>query len=51
MKKETYKRLLMDVTEFEIEDVITTTGEIDPTEDLSFDPKAEGPYTGFIPNM
>lgn len=27
MKKETYERLLMDVTEFDTEDVITTSGE------------------------
>ena len=27
MNKETYERLLMDVTEFDTEDVITTSGE------------------------
>ena len=27
MNKETYERLLMDVTEFESEDIITTSGE------------------------
>lgn len=27
MNKETYERLLMDVTEFDIEDIITTSGE------------------------
>ena len=27
MNKETYERLLMDVTEFEAEDIITTSGE------------------------
>ena len=27
MNKETYERLLMDVTEFDAEDVITTSGE------------------------
>lgn len=30
MKKETYKRLLMDVTEFDVEDIITTSGELPP---------------------
>ena len=28
MTKETYERLLMDVTEFDVEDIITTSGEI-----------------------
>ena len=27
MTKETYERLLMDVTEFDVEDIITTSGE------------------------
>ena len=27
MIKETYERLLMDVTEFDVEDIITTSGE------------------------
>ena len=27
MNKETYERLLMDVTEFDAEDIITTSGE------------------------
>lgn len=31
MNKETYERLLMDVTEFEAEDIITTSGETPPT--------------------
>ena len=30
MKKETYERLLMDVTEFDAEDIITTSEEQDP---------------------
>ena len=34
MNKETYERLLMDVTEFEAEDIITTSGETpSPTPD------------------
>ena len=30
MSKEIYERLSMDVTEFDVEDVITTSAEIDP---------------------
>ena len=30
MNKETYERLMMDVTKFDVEDVITTSGGNDP---------------------
>ena len=39
MIKETYERLLMDVTEFDTEDVITTSGEQPTGTPPAFDPK------------
>ncbi len=33
MNKETYERLSMDVTKFDVEDVITTSGTADKLED------------------
>ena len=38
MKKETYERLTIDVTEFDVEDVITTSG-VEPSQNPpAFDP-------------
>lgn len=37
MNKETYERLLMDVTEFDVEDIITTSGETNPHNPLTLD--------------
>ena len=46
MNKETYERLLMDVTEFDVEDVITTSG-LEPVGGLVSDPYEDG---FFAPN-
>ena len=39
MMKETYERLDMDVTKFDVEDVITTSGEEPTGGPPAFDPK------------
>ncbi len=44
MKKETYERLYMDVTEFDAEDVITTSEETMP--DLIYDDNQGGAAGG-----
>ena len=50
MNKETYERLLMDVTEFDVEDVITTSG-VTPGGGGSDPSWYWNPYEdGFMPN-
>ncbi len=39
MNKEIYERLAMDVTKFDVEDVITTSGEEPTGTQYAFDPK------------
>lgn len=44
MNKETYERLLMDVTQFDAEDIITTSGETPTPVPPPFDPGQNGQY-------
>lgn len=43
MKKETYERICLEITEFDCEDVIATSG-VNPSSNLPLDPHESTPF-------